>query len=246
MNANSGIPDDARGWLDGLRFDERGLLPAVVQDRKSGLVLMLAWVNKEAVAETLESGRTVFWSRSRACLWRKGETSGNYQTVQEILYDCDADSLVIRVDPAGPACHTGHRSCFYRSVRFRSREGEAPRAAEPAEGHGADEAAGAGRAGAGDVLGGVYDTVLKRKETLPPGSYVASLMKGGQDRILKKVAEEAGEVMLASKNGSREEIVYEMADLWFHSLVTLAFHDIPPSEVLNELERRRKPVSSPL
>lgn len=220
------LSKDVSRWIDSVQFDERGLVPAVVQDDRSGTVLTVAWVNKEAIRETIGTGRTVFWSRSRGELWRKGETSGNYQIVKDILYDCDNDSLVIKVDPAGPACHTGHSSCFYRSALKADAGGEIP---------GRDDR------DASDVLAAVYGTVQDRKKTLPSGSYVASLMIGGQDRILKKVAEEAGEVMLASKNGGHDELVREMADLWFHCLVTLGFHDIEPGEILAELGRRRKP-----
>lgn len=227
MNDPTDVSESVRKWIDGLRFDDRGLLPAVIQDDQSGVVLMVAWVNKEAIRETLTSGRTVFWSRTRARLWRKGETSGNYQTVREILYDCDADSLVIKVDPAGPACHTGHQSCFFRKLGGGEASESMP-----------DETAPGGK---DDILTSVFETVLERKKALPAGSYVASLMRGGQDRILKKIAEEAGEVMLASKNASRSEIVYETADLIFHCLVVLAFHDIRPEVVFAELRRRRKP-----
>ena len=198
-----------------------------MQDRASGEVLTVAWVSREAIEETVKTGRTVFWSRSRGKLWRKGESSGNYQTVRKILFDCDMDSLVIEVDPAGPACHTGHRSCFYRALREGEVVPESPPDPVPE--------------GDGNVLTRVYRVIQERSRLLPAGSYVASLVAGGQDRILKKVAEEAGEVLIASKNQDTGEVICEMADLWFHCLVALAFHGVPPEAVFAELERRRRP-----
>ncbi len=281
MSGLAEVPEekDTRRWIDELSFDERGLLPAIVQDERSGSVLMLAWVNKEALLDTLKSGKTVFWSRSRSRIWRKGETSGNYQTVKEILYDCDGDTLLIKVDPAGPACHTGHGSCFFRSwnrtgieeidderpsrrtedeagtdegdgvraenVRDETRtEGtlNGPRAESALSATCSEGVQGEAHAKCAiDVVASVYEIVQGRKKTLPAGSYVASLMVGGQDRILKKIPEEAGEVVIASKNVNQDEIIYEMADLWFHCLVALAFHDIRPDEVFAELGKRRKP-----
>lgn len=215
-----------QGFLDSLRFDDRGLLPAVVQDDRTREVLMVAWVNREALEETILTGRTVFFSRSRSRLWRKGETSGNYQIVKAILYDCDMDTLLLKVDPCGPACHTGHRSCFYRTL-----------GAEEEAGFSSPEDPGSWEG----VLSEVYDVLVERKRLLPSGSYTASLFVGGQDRILKKVTEEAGEVLLGSKNQDSAEIIREMADLWFHCLLVLAWHDLRPELILEELRRRRGP-----
>ncbi|MFZ5863872.1 MAG: bifunctional phosphoribosyl-AMP cyclohydrolase/phosphoribosyl-ATP diphosphatase HisIE [Nitrospirota bacterium] len=209
-----------------VRFDTAGLIPAVVQERGSGRVLMLAYMNRESLERTLKSGFTHFFSRSRQTLWKKGETSGHTQRVANVWLDCDGDTLVVEVDQVGPACHTGSPTCFFRRV-----DGE--RLIPDQEGGGA-------------VLDRVYRVIQDRKAHPVEGSYVASLFAGGEDRILKKVAEEAGEVLLASKNGVRDQIVWETADLWFHTLVALGRHDIPPSAIYDELARRftnRAPAS---
>lgn len=203
----------------GVRFDAAGLVPAIVQEQGSGRVLMLAYMNRESLALTVKTGFTHFFSRSRRTLWRKGETSGHTQRVRSIRLDCDGDALVVEVDQTGPACHTGAPSCFFRTIEGR----RLVRAAvEPN----------------GAVLDRVYRVIRDRKTHPVDGSYVAALFAGGLDKILKKVAEEAGEMLLASKNGSRDQIVWETADLWFHSLVALGHHDIPPAAIYEELERR--------
>jgi phosphoribosyl-ATP pyrophosphohydrolase/phosphoribosyl-AMP cyclohydrolase len=204
--------------LERLRFDERGLIPAVVQDVATGQVLMLAYMNREAIGETLETGLAHYWSRSRAQLWQKGETSGHRQRVRDIRYDCDADALLLLVEQEGAACHTGEPSCFFRSLAGDPQAGGSP----------ASET----------LLHKLYEVVLERRQRSPQESYVASLMGRGQDAILKKVVEEAAEVVLASKNGRADDIVYEMADLWFHTLVALGWHQLPPQMVLRELQRR--------
>lgn len=201
------------------RFDASGLIPAVVQESGSGRVLMLAYMNRESLALTLKTGFTHFFSRSRRSLWKKGETSGHTQAVVSIRLDCDGDALVLEVEQVGPACHTGEPTCFFRRV-------EGTRLVRAA-----DEATGA-------VLDQVYRVIRDRKKHPVNGSYVTALFAEGLDRILKKVAEEAGEVLLASKNGGRDQIVWETADLWFHSLVALGYHDIPPAVIYQELQRR--------
>jgi phosphoribosyl-ATP pyrophosphohydrolase/phosphoribosyl-AMP cyclohydrolase len=209
-----------------IRFDAAGLIPAVVQERGSGRVLMLAYMNRESLERTLKTGFTHFFSRSRRTLWKKGETSGHTQRVASVRLDCDGDALVVEVEQTGPACHTGAPTCFFRRV-----EGE--RLAPDPDGGGA-------------VLDRVYRVIQDRKAHPVKGSYVASLFAGGVDHILKKVAEEAGEVLLASKNGERDQIVWETADLWFHTLVALGHHDIPPAAIYDELTRRftnRAPAS---
>lgn len=202
-----------------LRFDAAGLVPAIVQERASGRVLMLAYMNREALALTLRTGSTHFYSRSRRTLWKKGETSGHTQAVVSVRVDCDGDALVVEVDQAGPACHTGEPSCFFRRV-------EGNRLVRVTDGP------------TGAVLDRVYRVILDRKAHPVDGSYVASLFAEGLDRILKKVAEEAGEMLLASKNGARDQIVWETADLWFHSLIALGHHEISPAAIYEELERR--------
>ena len=212
-----------RAAIDALKFDEHGLIPAVLQDWRDGTVLMVAYMNRDAVEKTIETEIVHFWSRSRQSLWEKGATSGNRQHVREIFADCDQDTLLITVTPDGPACHTGETSCFFHRLS------DLPEACEGAEK--TSEARGA-------VLERVYETILQRKGISASDSYVASLFKAGQDTILKKVTEEAGEMILASKGQKREEIIHEAADLLFHLLVTLGYHDISPREIHHELARR--------
>lgn len=201
-----------------LRYDAKGLVPAIVQDATSGEVLTLAYMNAEALERTLATGQTHFWSRSRKALWHKGATSGNVQTVRAMHVDCDADTLLIAVDPSGPACHTGARSCFAPAAR------------------GAKATVGPG------VLEAIYRVILDRKRRPRRDSYVAALLAKGPDAILKKIAEESGEVILSAKNRKRGEIVWEVADLWFHTLVMLGAAGIPPSAVFEELGRRAAPA----
>ena len=203
-----------------LKFDSNGLIPAVVQDARDGAVLMTAYMNRQAFARTVSTGEVHFWSRSRNSLWRKGETSGNRLRVKEIRVDCDGDALLIRAEAAGPACHTGARSCFYRSAK----NGAFQRAAESAP--------------TPSILDRVYDVISDRKRSPKAASYVSGLLKSGPDAILRKIGEESGELIIASKNRRRSEIVWEAADLWFHALVLLGYHDIRPSDIYRELERR--------
>jgi phosphoribosyl-ATP pyrophosphohydrolase/phosphoribosyl-AMP cyclohydrolase len=212
-----------------LRFDVNGLIPAVAQDAESGQVLMLAYMNAQALARTLETGLAHYYSRSRQRLWQKGEESGHVQRVRAILYDCDEDALLVKVDQISSACHTGNRSCFYRVFPTAEivRAEAMDRRAQPSV-----------PSSLLGVLSEVYGVILDRKATLPEGSYVASLFAGGSDRILKKVLEESVEVLLASKEADRAQLVYEMADLWFHSLVLLAQHAVTPEEIAQELARR--------
>jgi len=209
-------------WYRELKFGTDGLLPVIVQEAATREVLMLAYMNEEALQQTLATGRSVFYSRSRRELWMKGETSGNRQYVREIAYDCDADALLLTVDQVGVACHTGSKSCFFRRYPVKSGAEASEREVEK------------------DIFPELYRVLRERKEKQPAGSYTAGLLAAGQDRILKKIGEEAGEVIIASKNDAPGEIIYEMADLWFHSLLLLASHDIPPERVYEELHRRRK------
>lgn len=212
-----------------LRFDAKGLIPAIAQDALNGQVLMHAYMNAEALARTLETGLAHYYSRSRGRLWQKGEESGHVQRVQAILYDCDQDTLLLQVDQEVAACHTGNRSCFYRQLPAGEERGVGvgDRRFDPA----------AVYSGLG-ILQEVYGVIQDRKASPPEGSYVASLFSRGSDQILKKIAEEAAEVLLAAKAGDRKQIVYEMADLWFHALVLLAEREIRPEEIAQELGRR--------
>jgi phosphoribosyl-ATP pyrophosphohydrolase/phosphoribosyl-AMP cyclohydrolase len=184
---------------------------------------MLAYMNEAALEMTRRTGYTHFWSRSRQALWHKGETSGNVQRVVALSYDCDGDALLVQVEQHNVACHTGQRSCFYRPLPLAD---GAPAAAE-----GTAPALTA-------VLDALYHLILTRRDTGDATSYVHKLFQRGQDVMCKKVAEEAAEVLLASKNGTAAEIIYEMADLWFHALVLLGHHTIHPHEILRELQRR--------
>ncbi len=202
-----------------LKFDQRGQIPVVVQDWHSREVLMQAWANQEAIDRSLETGRACYYSRSRDQLWEKGETSGNFQTIREVRYDCDADCLLYMVEQQGNACHTGERSCFHNIL-----PGSPVIEEEPIR---------------QNILGELYQLLLERKRQLPEGSYSTKLFKGGIDRILKKIGEEAGEVIVAGKNPDPGEVVYEVADLCFHTLLLLAQLDIQPGQVAEELKRRK-------
>ena len=206
-----------------IRFGFDGLLPAIVQDASDGTVLMLAYMNQEALDRTLHTGYTHFWSRSRQALWKKGEESGNVQRVVAVQYDCDGDTLLVQVQQHNVACHTGQRSCFYRSIPLVEQS---------------SEAADVTLSPLAEVLDALYQLILLRRDAGDDTSYVQQLFQRGQDVMCKKVAEEAAEVLIASKNTAPEEIVYEMADLWFHALVLLGYHTIHPYEVLRELRRR--------
>jgi len=201
-----------------IKWDERGLVPAVVQDAKTGRVLMLAYMNQAALERTLDTGESWFWSRSRGELWHKGATSGNTQRVAEIRYDCDADALLLRVEPAGPACHTGHQSCFYRRLSGDSGAGES--------------------LPSGSVLAHLEAVVRDRRANPRPGSYTCQLLDAGLPRILKKVGEEAVEVIVAAQSEGDERLVSELADLAYHALVLLAARDLSWADVEAELARR--------
>lgn len=204
-----------------LTFDEQGLIPAIVQDWLDGSVLMVGYMNREAIAKTLETGTVHFWSRSRRQLWEKGETSGHKLYVKHVFIDCDRDTILVKARPDGPTCHTGERSCFFSRI--------------DAEGHIAKSPT---NEAAGGILEAVLQVIRDRRLRPQPGSYTAELFEGGQDRILKKVVEEAGEVLLASKGGKKEEIIYEVADLLFHTLVVLGYHDLTLQDIYAELGRR--------
>lgn len=203
------------------KFDEQGLLPAVIQDWLDGSVLMLGYMNQEALNKTLATRSVHFWSRSRQALWEKGETSGNKLLVKELYIDCDRDTVLVKAEPLGPTCHTGKRTCFFSKLDERGNDEEGK----------SDEAL-------GGILEGILRTIRHRRANPQPGSYTTKLLEGGLDKILKKVAEEAGEVLLASKGGKKEEIIYEVADLFFHTLMVLGYHEISLQEVYQELGKR--------
>ncbi|HEX6293252.1 MAG TPA: bifunctional phosphoribosyl-AMP cyclohydrolase/phosphoribosyl-ATP diphosphatase HisIE [Herpetosiphonaceae bacterium] len=200
-----------------LKFDEKGLIPAIVQHARSGEVLMLGYMNETALAQTQESGLVTFWSRSRGELWQKGATSGNLLRLVEIRLDCDGDTLLVLAEPAGPTCHTGARSCFWRSL--------------------SDEPATAPRP-ASAVLSQLADLIERRKQEQTEGSYTVKLLNGGPERIGKKVGEEATEVVIGAMKGDPDELAYETADLLYHTFVLLAHQGVAPEQVWAELERR--------
>ncbi len=202
--------------LDGIRYDEQGLVPAIVQDFLDGTVLMMAWMNRESLQKTLETGETWFWSRSRQELWHKGATSGHLQKVQSLRYDCDSDCLLVVVEQIGDiACHTGERSCFHRV------EGQIT--PPPA-----------------DVLSQVYGVICDRRDHPQPDSYTCKLFAGGDNLILKKIGEEGAEVVMACKDDDKAAIVGEVADLFYHTLVALAYHQVDLRAVYHKLQARRR------
>ena len=206
--------------LKELKFDDKGLIPAVVQDAATKEVLMVAYMNAETLKMTLETGKATFFSRSRNEVWVKGETSGNYMNVSEIRVDCDGDCLVVLASPDGPACHTGNRSCFFRRI-------DGDKLTEDKS-----------RAGLSDILRKEFATILDRKTNPEEGSYTNYLFDKGEDKILKKVGEEAAEVVIAGKNRDKSEIKYETADLLYHLAVMLAYNGMSWEDIFEEMERR--------
>ena len=205
--------------IDDLKFDENGLIPAIVVDAQTKDVLTLAYMNRESLQITLEKGCTCFWSRSRQKLWLKGETSGNYQHVVSITADCDKDALVVKVEKDGPACHTGAESCFFNPVYVNEEKSEFS-------------------------LRGLYALLEGRKKDMPQGSYTTYLFEKGLDKILKKCGEECSEVIIAAKNGQQEETVGEICDLMYHLLVMMVDQGIPLEAVEAELEQRRQKIGN--
>jgi phosphoribosyl-ATP pyrophosphohydrolase/phosphoribosyl-AMP cyclohydrolase len=202
-----------------IRFDEKGLVPAIVQDAETKEVLTLAYMNQESLTKTLETGETWFYSRSRQELWHKGATSGNTQTVISVKYDCDQDAVLVQVKPKGPACHTGAVSCFTEGV-----------VTERAASSLADY----------QILQSLEKLIIEREKERPEGAYTTYLFEKGVDKILKKVGEEASEVIIAAKNRDKEELKWEAADLLYHLQVLLVEQGLPFKEVLKTLEERHK------
>lgn len=196
-----------------MKFDENGLIPVIVQDYYSKKVLTLAYMNEESLKITMEEGRTCFWSRSRQELWRKGETSGNYQKVINIKSDCDEDALVIEVIKNGPACHTGEESCFFNEI-YQSKE------VNPFDWE------------------GLYTLIKGRKDSPQEGSYTTYLFEKGMDKILKKIGEENTEVIIGAAKEDKEETIYEIADLAYHIMVMMVEMDIKPKDITEELAKR--------
>lgn len=203
--------------ISGIKFNSEGLVPAVAQDIRTKEVLMLAYMDKEALEKTLSTGKAHYWSRSRKALWQKGETSGNFLNVKSIYYDCDSDAVLLFVEPEGPACHTGERSCFFNKL----------------SGH--DNADTSGPA----VMEELYRTAVERKNADPAESYVASLYSKGLSNILGKVMEECLETVEAAEEKGERELVRETADLWFHTIVLLGYKAVDIEKVFSELKKRQ-------
>ncbi|MGF2617833.1 bifunctional phosphoribosyl-AMP cyclohydrolase/phosphoribosyl-ATP diphosphatase HisIE [Rossellomorea vietnamensis] len=208
--------------IEKIKFDENGLVPAVVQDASTKKVLTLAYMNAESLRLSMEKGETWFYSRSRQELWHKGGTSGNTQRIIEMKYDCDQDAVLVEVEPKGPACHKGSESCFEESI-YRAEKGTSQTGSEGSS-----------------ILSTLEKLISERFEERPEGAYTTYLFEEGIDKILKKVGEEASEVIIAAKNRDQEELKWESADLLYHLLVLLKEQDLPLNEVLLTLEERHK------
>lgn len=202
--------------FDQIRFDANGLVPAIAQDAKTGAVLMLAYMNRESIEKTLETGYATYFSRSRQQLWQKGETSGHTQKLIAMRYDCDGDTLLLTVDQTGAACHTGHPTCFFNEIFV---DEDAPATAA--------------------ILQQDYDTIASRAAHPVEGSYTNYLLTEGVEKICKKLGEEASETIIAAMKGNREEVTYEAADLLYHLMVLLYQQGVTLGDVWNELDRRR-------
>jgi phosphoribosyl-ATP pyrophosphohydrolase/phosphoribosyl-AMP cyclohydrolase len=202
--------------VDKIRYDDQGLVPAIVQDYLDGTVLMMAWMNRESLQRTLATGETWFWSRSRQEFWHKGATSGHIQRVQSIRYDCDSDALLVGVEQVGDvACHTGERSCFHQ---VDGKVTPPP----------------------GDSLSQLFAVICDRRDHPHEDSYTCKLLAGGDNKILKKIGEESAEVVMACKDNDADGIAGEVADLFYHTLVALAHHQVDLKAVYLKLQERRK------
>ena len=199
--------------IDKLKFDDRGLIPAIVIDYYTKEVLILAYMNKESLEISLNEGKTCFYSRSRKELWRKGDTSKNYQHIQSIKSDCDNDALIVEVIKEGPACHTGAESCFMNEIYEKENYKDFS-------------------------VYKLYELIKGRKINMTEGSYTTYLFNSGIDKILKKIGEESSEVIIGAKNDSKEEIIYELADLFYHSLVLMVEKNITLNDIKDELAKR--------
>lgn len=199
--------------LENINYDENGLIPAIVQDAVSGKILMLAYMNEEALQKTVDTKETWFYSRSRKELWNKGATSGNKQKVKSIALDCDQDALLVTVEPLGPACHTGEESCFFANVYNEKHLNR-------------------------DVIHTIIDVIEERKNNPVEGSYTTYLFNEGMDKVLKKVGEEASEVIIGAKNNDKEEIKWEIADLVYHTLVLMNMTGVTISDIKDVLYER--------
>lgn len=204
-------------FIDKIKYNSQGLVPAIVQDYKNNEVLMLAYMNQESIKKTIETKTTWFYSRGRQTLWNKGETSGNIQKVMDMYYDCDGDSILVKVEQVGYACHTGEYSCFFNELLINDKNDDK---------------------NSDKIIDLLYKLIEGRAKKPIEGSYTNYLLTEGLDKILKKVGEESSEVIIAAKNNDKKEIVYEVADLVYHTLILLVEKDIKPTDIRQELLKR--------
>ena len=200
-----------------IKFDKKGLVPAIAQDINTKKVLMLAYMNKESIAKTLEEKKACYFSRSRNELWLKGETSGNYQILKNMTYDCDGDTILLEVEQKGVACHKGQYSCFHNNIFTSSNSSNED-----------------------DIIEKLYEIIMDRKNNPKKESYTTYLFEEGIDKILKKVAEESGEVIIASKNKDKDELIYEISDLVYHMIVLMVEKNLNLNDIKKELKNRHK------
>ncbi len=222
--------------ISNLKFDERGLIPAIVQDARTHEALTLAYMNEESLRRTLETGETHFWSRSRKQLWHKGATSGNTQQVVAIRADCDSDALVVQVNPRGAACHTGARSCFSQDEEGETNPGDQMNGLATQD----KATAATVNESLGALLERLYALLADRREKRPEGSYTTYLFDEGLDKILKKIGEESAETIIAAKNAEHAPLVAETSDLLFHLTVLLVERGVTLEDVRAELARRHQ------
>ncbi|MCU0537138.1 MAG: bifunctional phosphoribosyl-AMP cyclohydrolase/phosphoribosyl-ATP diphosphatase HisIE [Hydrococcus sp. Prado102] len=202
--------------IDEIRYNEQGLVPAIAQDYLDGTVLMMAWMNRESLQKTLDTGEVWYWSRSRQELWHKGATSGHIQKIRDLRYDCDSDALLLTIEQIGDiACHTGERSCFHQVEGKKA----APKA---------------------DTLSAVFEVICDRRDNPTESSYTCQLFAGGDNKILKKIGEESAEVVMACKDDDKDAIASEVADLFYHALVALSYHQVELRDVYRKLDERRR------
>jgi len=219
--------------LNQIKFNKEGLVPVIIQDEITKQVLMLAYMNRESLEKTLEEGRTCFYSRSRRELWVKGDTSGNIQVVKKIVLDCDNDTLLVLVEQEGVACHTGNYSCFFREIKGgKIEEIKVESLQEGSRGEQSEIDS--------EIINEIYQVIQDRKLNYKSDSYVCKLLANSENLLPKKIGEEAAEVIIALKDKEKSAIVYEVADLWFHTLVALGNCNISPQEIFEELKKRRK------
>jgi len=233
--------------LSQIKFNKEGLIPVIIQDEETKQVLMLAYMNRESLGKTLEEGRTCFYSRSRRELWFKGDTSGNIQIVKKIILDCDNDTMLILVEQKGVACHTGNYSCFFKEIKsdkieeinivlpgfLQKQQAEEVKSPQMESRRGQSEID-------SEIINEIYKVIEDRKLNYKNDSYICKLLANSEGLLPKKIGEEAAEVIIALKDKDKDAIIYEVADLWFHTLVALGNCNISPQDIFKELKKRRK------